>query len=225
MKLPIPARDTALRLHQHDKGDLSRPRIEAFIRERFAKIHAAWIDDFLPTLISTGSDNGQLLAAAGFQWAEDSELFLETYLDKPIEACLHDLRPTQIQRRNIIEFGNLATTTPGAIRKLILVLANHFGSRGMDWAVVTLTPTLINSFTHLGLKLHPLAPARPERLRASRSHWGRYYDLNPSVVAIDVRLNQPRLQMLEHLSSQHAHPVTYLLAQEPTHDAAVFHRT
>ncbi|WP_432698200.1 thermostable hemolysin [Marinobacterium sp. YM272] len=222
MIAPKPVPETREKMYLHGPGDLSRARIEAFIRERFAAIHSAWIDDFLPTLISTRNDRSQLLAAAGFQWASDNPLFLETYLDTPVESCLREFSHSPVSRQTIVEFGNLATTTPGEIRKLILVLASYFGQRGMDWAVLTLTPTLINSFTRLGLVLHSLAPARPELLKTSRSYWGRYYDLNPRVVAINVRANKPRLQLLERLSTTRASLSTSLLPPEPVNDRSLF---
>ncbi|TCK07589.1 thermostable hemolysin [Marinobacterium mangrovicola] len=227
MKARIPAQETALTLQLHRLEDLSRVRIQAFIRARFAAIHSAWIDDFLPTLISTQTDSRQIHAAAGFQWANESELFLEAYLDTPIERRLRQLGQHSALRHQIVEFGNLATDRPGAIRQLILVLANYFGRRGMDWAVLTLTPTLINSFTRLGLVLHPLAAARPERLSSlpgkSRSYWGRYYEQNPQVVAINLTLNQPRLQMLESLGVRRPTSTTPLLPMERIHETSLFH--
>ncbi len=223
MNAKIPAQETALRLQLHTQQETARVRIEAFIRERFAAIHAAWIDDFLPTLISTQTGRGQIHAAAGFQWATDSPLFLEAYLDIPIERRLRQLGQSAAQRGQIVEFGNLATSRPGAIRELILVLANYFGRRGMDWAVLTLTPTLINSFNRLGLVLHPLASASPERLTSSRSNWGRYYDQNPQVVAINLPANQPRLQMLESLGIRRPTSIVPLLPMEPLHERSLFH--
>lgn len=227
MNARTPAQETALRLQLHRQAEPSRMRIEAFIRTRFAAIHSAWIDDFLPTLISTQNSHGQIHAAAGFQWATDNPLFLEAYLDTPIERRLRELGQHSAQRRQIVEFGNLATSRPGAIRQLILVLANYFGRRGMEWAVLTLTPTLINSFTRLGLVLHPLAPAKPERLTAapgkSRSYWGRYYDQNPQVVAINLAINQPRLQMLESLGIRRSTSTTPLLPMERIDETQLFH--
>ncbi|SEG47908.1 thermostable hemolysin [Marinobacterium lutimaris] len=218
-----PTQEAALRLQLHAREDYSRVRIEAFIRARFAAIHSAWIDDFLPTLISTQTTSQQIHAAAGFQWASENPLFLESYLDLPIEGRLRQLGQGSAQRSQIVEFGNLATGRPGAIRQLILVLANYFGRRGMDWAVLTLTPTLINSFSRLGLVLVPLAAARPERLQASTSYWGSYYDLNPQVVAINLPANQPRLQMLESLGVRRPTSTTPLLPMERINETSLFH--
>jgi len=209
------------RLYLHDRLSPTRPRVEAFIGERFAAVHAARVCDFLPTLISSESATRRLQAAAGFQMAEGAPLFLEAYLDAPVEAYLSALSRAPVSRRQIIEFGNLATVRPGAIRGLILSLASYFRRRGMAWAVLTLTPTLINSFTRLGFVMNPLAPARAERLSASASHWGRYYDLNPQVVAIDVALNTPRLLELERLETARAGRASPLLPLENTHDIAL----
>lgn len=182
---PPPARHP-VSLSLHHRYSATRPRIERFIHQRFAQVHGADVQDFLPTLVSCNGTDGELMAAAGFQLAGEGRLFLETYLDQPIEHTLAVLTGTPPMRDQIVEVGNLATARPGRTRPLVIALAAWFDRRQLQWAVLTLTPTLINSFRRLGLEVHPLAPARQERLCSSRSDWGHYYELQPQVVAVSV---------------------------------------
>lgn len=173
-------------LNLHHQACSSRMDIEAFIRARFRAVHDADIHDFLQTLVSYRNTHGELIAAAGFQLASEASLFLEAYLEVPVEHCLAQLIAATPERDRIVEVGNLATLRPGHARQLIMMLAAWFDRRQLQWAVLTLTPTLINSFHRLGLKLHVLAPARCERLHLCNSDWGHYYDQKPQVVAVSI---------------------------------------
>lgn len=212
MSLNPPRMSQPTSLSLHDQACSMRSVVEAFIHERFQIVHGADIHDFLPTLVSYRNPRGELMAAAGFQLASESSLFLETYLDQPVEHCLPTPSTLLPARSGIVEVGNLATLRPGHARQLIVALASWFDRRQLQWAVLTLTPTLINSFRRLGLEVHLLAPARRERLGHGRSDWGRYYDQKPQVVAVSIpvstaclRRQTESLQPLAH-HEQPPHP-------------------
>ncbi len=173
-------------LSLHEPASETRAEVEHFIHDRFATEHNADVRDFLPTLVSCRGTQGELMAAAGFQLASEGALFLETYLDAPIEACLASLGMPDCSRNRIVEVGNLATLRPGQARQLIITLAAWFHRRQLEWAVLTLTPVLINSFRRLGLKVHLLAEAVQTRLTHSLSDWGLYYEQHPRVVAVSI---------------------------------------
>ncbi len=173
-------------LSLHEQASETRAEVEHFIHDRFATEHNAEVRDFLPTLVSCRGTQGELMAAAGFQLASEGVLFLEAYLDAPIEACLASLGMTGCSRDRIVEVGNLATQRPGQARQLIITLAAWFHRRQLEWAVLTLPPVLINSFRRLGLEVHLLAEAVQSRLMHSLSDWGHYYAQHPRVVAVSI---------------------------------------
>lgn len=179
----------------HDRQSPARADVERFIQQRFALAHGALIRDFLPTLVSCGNGKGELMAAAGFQLADAGSLFLEAYLDTPIERCLARLEHGDCRRDQIVEVGNLATRRPGQARVVIAALSAWFNQHHLQWAVLTLTPTLMNSFHRLGLELHRLADARQGRLIHSNSHWGRYYEQHPQVVAVSIPASAAQLRL------------------------------
>jgi hypothetical protein len=67
---------------------------------------------------------------------------------------------------------------------MIVSLVHCLHGAGFEWALFTLLPSARNTFARLGLRLIPLAEARPDRLPAAqRAAWGRYYEQRPWVMA------------------------------------------
>jgi hypothetical protein len=166
-------------------GD-ERARVEQFISQAYGAAYGAVIRDFLPQLVGIFRDD-ELLAACGLREARAERLFLETYLDQPVEHRLSDLTRSHVRRSAIVEIGNLAIARPGAARLLITMLTEHLARRGSEWAVFTAVPTLRNNFSALQIPRLVLGDARPERLDPDvREAWGSYYDCSPQVSAVRV---------------------------------------
>lgn len=168
-------------------GSVRREAIEAFIRSTFKSHYDAEIGVFAPNLMALEHE-GRIVAAAGWRCAGDTPLFLENYLDAPIEAAVERLAGHPVERRRIVEVGHLAATRAGGSIDVILTLAHHLDRLGYEWVAFTATRELIGIFRKLGLAPLALAPANPERLGDQARRWGRYYDSGPVVVAGRIRL-------------------------------------
>ena len=151
-------------------------KLEQYIHAVFSRAYAADVHHFLPLLVGIREPGGEYIAAAGLQPAAMNTLYLENYLDRPIDEILSDRMQLNINRGQIIEAGNLAVTNRGGARHLITALLAYLYHAGYQWAVFTAVPLLINNFRKLGLPLTKLADADPRRLGAEAVHWGRYYD-------------------------------------------------
>jgi hypothetical protein len=163
-----------------------RARVERFISHAYETAYGARIDVFMPQLLAILRDD-ELLAACGLREAHAERLFLETYLDRPIEQKLSELTHSHVGRTGIVEIGNLAVSRPGAARLLIAMLTQHLARRESEWAVFTAVPVLRNNFASLRIPRLVLADARPDRLDPQvRQAWGSYYDCSPQVSAIRV---------------------------------------
>jgi hypothetical protein len=167
------------RLVLYRPADPGRPRLEAFIASVYARSYRARIRQFAPILAAWEDDAG-ILAAAGFRSAVDP-LFLERYLDQPIEVAVAPSRPPH--RSQIVEVGNFASARAGEGRRLLLALAIHLASQDVQWVAATVTAELRQVVVRLGLGLVALAPAHRDRLGRDASHWGSYFDHDPIVVA------------------------------------------
>lgn len=164
-----------------------RPEVEGFIRASFAAAYGASLHHFLPDLMSVRDGRRALLAVLGLRPAESGALFLEQYLEAPIEDTLGRALRRDVTRAGLVEVGNLAVAHSGGARWLIAALTAYLKGAGVDWAVFTAVPALRNAFARMGIELSPLALADPRRLaEAERTQWGRYYDTGPLVMAASV---------------------------------------
>lgn len=160
---------------------------EVFIAKVFRQRHGAELHSFAPNLMLLECDE-RIVAAAGWRGAGEERLFLETYLDQPVEQEVGRLAGHPVERECIVEVGNLASDYPGGSVEVILNLAAHLDGLGYEWVVFTATSELIRIFTRLGLPPLALAPADPSRLGERAADWGSYYASGPVVVAGRIRL-------------------------------------
>lgn len=187
-----PAGHTRPSLRVHGPHDPSRVPVEAFIHQVFAARFGAKLQQFAPMLVSLGDSNG-LLAAAGYRPAEGGALFLERYLDAPVEALLAGPAGQAPGRQGIVEVGHLAAARAGEGRRLIHLLGPHLAAQGFQWVVSTLTDELRRLFLRIGVAPLALGEARADALGDAAADWGRYYDHRPVVLAGQL---QPALHRL-----------------------------
>jgi hypothetical protein len=164
-----------------------RAAAEAFIRDVFALRYDAHVPSFTPHLMLLEQD-ARPVAAAGWRGAAGSSLYLERYLDEPVEAHIARLAGHPVSRNEVVEVGHLAALKSGAGARMILTLAAHLDRLGFRWVVFTATQELIGIFNKLALPPLALAVADPARLGGEALNWGHYYDTHPVIVAGRIRL-------------------------------------
>lgn len=177
---PLPGRFVSVRFV--DPGDPDRAEVEAFIAGVYHDRHGATLRSFFPHLIAYRDSDGQLAAAVGVRAGGEGPLFVEHYLDVPVEQAMSQQGLARVDRRRVVEVGNFAATTPGIARELILQLALTLQSAGMDWVLLVATQQLRNAFERLHLPMLDLAEARAERLGDASGDWGRYYASRPRLI-------------------------------------------
>lgn len=162
-----------------------RGEVEAFIAAVFKQIYGADVSHFMPELVALRDAQGVLMAAFGLRNAASEKLFLEQYIDEPIEQLLSRQLGREIQRAEITCIGNLAVANPRNAGVLIAHVIKHSLSMQLPWGVATAHHSLQNGLIKGGRDLYPLAVANPERLAlAERANWGSYYRKLPQIVAI-----------------------------------------
>jgi len=158
---------------------MSRPDDVSLIRNCYRNVYGANPDPSFGEYAAVASPLGTG-AVLGYRRASEGRLFLETYLDRPIEDHLAVLLDAPVDRARVVEIGNLASINPMAMITLWGAVANDLGARD-EIAVATLTSTLRRMFTRIGVAIRPIAPARPEGRVADAAQWGSYYDSDPVV--------------------------------------------
>jgi Thermostable hemolysin len=166
-------------------GDPARGEVEAFIHAVFKHAYDAEVTNFMPHLVALRDNSGVLMAAFGLKKASDGPLFLEQYLDEPIEALVSKKLGKTIARKQITKIGNLAVANPRNAGVLIAHVIQHSLDMGIEWCVATAHHSLQNGVVKGGRDVYPLFPADKARLTVEeQAKWGSYYDRMPQVVAI-----------------------------------------
>ena len=176
----------------HTEHDVGRVETQAFIQRIYADRFGAAVAAFAPVLLALrDAGSGELLAAAGYRRAREGPLFLERYLDSPVDQLL--ATDGAVARASIFEVGHLAAALAGEGRRLILPMGSHLAQQGAQWVVSTLTQELRHLFVRLGVTPLALGRADPAALGDGASQWGSYYEHHPVVLAGQVQQALRRL--------------------------------
>lgn len=165
-------------------GGQRRIAAEQFVHDCFKHHYQADVRHFMPMLMSLSDTYDRLQAVLGFRHADDEPLFLETYLDQPVEQMLAGRISAPVDRSRLVEVGNLSVANTGGARWLFTALTAYLTTTHCEWVLFTIGPILQNAFRRLGFTLIDLAEARRDRLPAEeQAAWGSYYDQKPRVMA------------------------------------------
>src|SRR3989338_8431877 len=190
----LPERPFDVQFSQHDADD--RAEVERFIGDVFRKAYGAKIKRFKPCLMSLRDHDNKLVAACGFISAAAGPLFLEAYLDQPIEKVISAHTGLPVGRDDIVGVGNFSVTEPGTARYLITAIVDRLHATSKQWAVFTAVPVVRNAFIKLGL--NPVILGEPDKTRLSaeeQAEWGSYYAQKPQIMAVKriERRSNPRI--------------------------------
>ncbi|MDT0635875.1 thermostable hemolysin [Spectribacter hydrogenooxidans] len=180
MNNPVVALNSGLT--HYGPGAQDRAIVEKFVATHYERHYQACIDEFYPQLLALHDARG-LRACVGFRGAETGPLFLEQYLEAPVENLLRARVGIEIGRAHIVEVGGLAADGAGACRFLIPRVAKWLVGRGFVAVAFTATRRVSNSFRRLRLTPADLGIADPVCLHGGSEVWGRYYDFGPRVFA------------------------------------------
>jgi hypothetical protein len=132
------------------------------------------------------------LAALGFRRASDGELFLERYLDDPIERVATAALNCDVDRSAIVEIGNFAADNAIVMLELWASAANDLAGSS-ELAVATLTAPLRRIFARIGIPVSVLGAARAAADSPDAHRWGSYYEQDPQVCAGWITAGQEAL--------------------------------
>lgn len=162
-----------------------RCTLESQIAERFARNYSAQITHFLPLLISLRT-TGRLTSVVGLQVARDSKLFVEQYFDTPVEQVVSGAVSTPVDRRSIVEIGNLAAIENGKSSLIFSLLAITLYRAGLRWVVCTATPQVQDILASMGFETRTICHADAKRLDGDRRLWGDYYSTCPKIITGNI---------------------------------------
>ena len=169
------------------ESSTDRPALEHYIARQFVLMHNARIEHFMPTLLTLNGADG-ICATVGVTVASDGPLFLEQYLDQPVENAVNALFQLQAQRKDIVEIGNLVSSHRGSSQLLFTLLTTILHRAGYRWVAFTATQKLARIIAKSHFTPKTLCRADPARLIHGSAAWGSYYDDNPQVMLGDLEV-------------------------------------
>lgn len=199
--------ESAFRTFLYDVNSPAKAELEQFISDTFERYYHAHLLHFYPYLLGAYDEYQKPYAAVGYRVASEQRLFLEQYLQNPVEVALsasafndqNTLFLEPLSRRHIVEIGNLAATQQGACRKIFQLLTLYFHRGHYRWIVFTATRTVRVVLKRMRLEAYPLVSAKLTAIQQSEQrYWGTYYDQQPVVMAMPVN------QSISTISSQYA---------------------
>lgn len=163
------------------RSDPARGQAERFIADKYRQAYAAELHNFLPIILRI-SQADATVGALGLQPGHYRPLFLEQYLDAPIEHHVAAISRQPVDRSSLVEVGNLVVARNGYGPLLLVTMAMSLAAAGYQWMVFTVTEQVERLLKRLGFNPHHLAFADPDRLTADEGSWGTYYANNPRVM-------------------------------------------
>ena len=104
-------------------------------------------------------------------------------MSEPIDRALSDRFGRTVERKSIVEVGNLSSMSCRAAFHLVTALPRLLTERGHRWIVFTATSAVRGILEQFNAPTIELAVAQRDRVAALGDDWGRYYDNDPRVMA------------------------------------------
>jgi hypothetical protein len=169
----------------HAANSPQRHRLERYVNRCFAHAYNAEVTEFSPLLLDVKCA-GNISGVAGIRMAETSPLFVEHYLDAPVEEVVVNTFGEAVSRHEIVEIGNLAALRPGACQLMLLMLAGILHAAGFRYAAFAGTDQVVRTVHKLSEAVRVVGIADPSCLGVDANHWGSYYDTSPQVMIVDL---------------------------------------
>jgi len=160
-----------------------RAALERYVDAGFHRKHGARIRSFLPVLLELRDRAGRLCAVAGYRPAAAGRLFLEQYLDEPVEAAIARGAGLAVERDAVVEVGNLSALNCRAARELAARLPALLDGAGYRWLTFTGTRVIRELLEGFEAPMLDLGAADHARLSSTDDDWGAYYESQPRVLA------------------------------------------
>jgi len=175
--------------------------LKRYIQNGYTKEFNATIPHFLPYLLGLYRADGLLIGACGINRADFGDLYLERYLDAPIEAVIATQTGEAIARDRLVEIGNFACSESGNARIMFAALCQLLCENKLDYVAFTGTRKLRNIFHRLNLMPLELAPALAAKMGEEADAWGDYYQNNPCVMIGNLKQGRQILSQTSLLLS------------------------
>lgn len=163
-----------------DRQSALRQELETAIRQGFDAHFGACIEGFMPALASFELQGNK--AIIGYRPASAEPLYLESYLDEPIDILLANVTNEPVSRSDIVEVGQLVVQDRRVVEPLFRALVPYLLGQGYRWICFTGTHKIRRLLAHTGFAGLTVAYASESAVSGSGDRWGSYYSNDPQVI-------------------------------------------
>jgi hypothetical protein len=176
-----------VRLELFGKGHPGRDALETEIRGCYAHHFGARVEGFMPYLVRVTLERDATRGVIGLRPAAREGLYLEDYLDVPIEQAVAGVFGRPVARTAVAEIGQLAVEHRRVIVPLFRQLVPFLLQQGFEWVCFTATGPVRSLLARAGLGGCEISAASADRVAGRDDSWGSYYRHDPRVIVGDLR--------------------------------------
>jgi hypothetical protein len=176
-------------IQTHSQEEPSALALKKVIQLAYRHYYHARVTEFMPTLaqvfVEKGSQSGdRLIATCGLRSA-DERLLLEQYLPETIEKCISEKEKIAVERKQILEVGQLVMQDTKETKTLFRVMTEYCKEHHFDYMVFTVVRVLKTHLDRYCVPTRELARADVSQVKQPEQ-WGHYYRHEPVVLYVDV---------------------------------------
>lgn len=165
-----------------------------FVRSQYWAVHRACLGELMPERFAILDGTGNPEGVVGIRRFGDGQTLVERYLDGSAEHVVSEALGTHVDRRLIVEVGNLAATGLAPSCLLIIFLFHYLKRQNITHALCTGTHAVRLALKRAGVPFTIIGDAEPARLGADLAQWGSYYENSPQVMSIAIGEGLPVIQ-------------------------------
>ena len=161
-----------VRIHFRGQHDTGRKPLEGFIHHIFQQTYGAEVRVFYPNLTAF-TTGGQIRGVVGYRNGVAQPLFSEQYLDTPVEKVMTTHLDQIVERRHVVEVGNLALTGTGEARWVIAAMTVLPAGRRLPLGTVYRRKTPVQRLPASGIETRSNCHPRPQTPAGRRQLLGQ----------------------------------------------------
>lgn len=174
------------------EGDSQYEQVCQFARQAYEKRLSCELEHYYPAYLVYGNSQ-EIYAVVGMRCAIDEPLFIEHYLDKPIEQLLDGGRT---DRADIVELGCFAANDTRSAFHLMAGSAAYLQSKGFGYVVCAANRSIQRCLSKLNIPVDILGNVDPSRVPGGADAWGNYYEGDPRIMAGSIHAGCEAIHLL-----------------------------
>lgn len=179
-------------IHLIQKEDTRYREICDFVCNQYKQHFNCDLRHFMPNHLVLQKGDA-VMAVAGFRNASTGPLFLEQYLDEPVEDLLLEKMNQFRNRDEIVEVGGFAAVDRLSALQLMLHLSAQLNELEYKTLVCAANKPIQQCLKRSGFSWVVLGEARADRVSQQENDWGSYYRSKPALLAGNIPQSEQQL--------------------------------